>query len=767
MNTEKIMTDFSPLPDPDGINLWEGGEQKFEMNNNDNEELKYRAWKGQKIKGDFAAIDTETVAIDKERMSRIIPQLVITQASGKGLDENFIVHPDDLADFIKIHKEKDLVFFNIAFDLPVMDKALRDKGMDVAADMLWSMADGGQCHDVMLLDQLVRIGEGGAHSHRRSLADAAEDLLGFELEKEDTPRLHYETLIRKKYRGIAARFFQYAMRDSRATLECFEMLWDKGWDMHRKLQERSSEFEDEKASLWAPLTEQIQVRAALALGNMSWRGIRTDNGRLQEVYCEALKRLKKAAKEFGSDPKVREFEEKSGGILRRDGNSELEFTRKNSPRKRLTKVRKLFRRLCSEYGEEAPRTDKNLIATSRDAYTGMKVIKEEPAFEKYFRLQELALNVNKPEAILEHVGEDGRIHPSYTALEKTGRTSSSRPQIQNLPREGTLRACLIPGPGCVFYGADYSSIELVALAAICRHRYGFSKLGDKIAEGVDTHSFTAAEVLGKHISEVTREERQSAKIINFGVPGGMGAAALSHNAKASYDLDMSEAEAEEWKQKLITEIYPEIGFFLNDWLEKFISVETGLPVKQIVDYLIEATEADGFSSDAEKWILSSLKNVLYDGTKSDGQLYSAAWVDKLWSGLSRVVAGAPFATAGMKEAVWQRRIGPQTADIFFPTRAATLTGRIQGGVNFRQGHNSQFQGLAADGLKLAIYRMMREGYRPVLEIHDEVIVEVPEDCNREKTADAIDQILIEEMQRVIGDQIPVAVEGRFMERLEK
>ncbi len=767
MDTKQMIENVeshSFLPQPDGIDLWDGEIKEFEL---DGKDFSYQAWDGQEISGQFVAIDTETVVIDVERLKRVTPKIVIAQASGKKPEENFIIHPEDMGRFIEIHRDKSLVFFNIAFDFPVIEKALRGCGESKASQLLWESADSGRCHDVMLLDQLVRIAEGGPTTHRRSLADAAEDLLGIELEKEDTPRCRYETLLVKNYRGISQDFYEYAARDSRVTGLCFAVLWKKAWDMHQKISSRSNEFDIDKSSMWAPLTEQIQVRAALALEDMSKRGIQVDADRLSKIRSEALERLNEAAKAFNSDRTVKEFEKENGEVLKKTTEGDLRFTDKHTPRKSLKQIRELFRQLCLKHGEKPPMTEKKLIATSRDAYVGMRVLEAEPVFIKYFTLQELATDVNKPEALLEHSGDKGRIHPGYTVLEKTGRTSSSRPQVQNLPRQGALRGCLVPGDGTVFYGVDYSSIELVALAAICKHRYGFSRLAEKIAEGVDTHSFTAAEVLGKEIDDVTREERQSAKIINFGVPGGMGAKALAHNAKAAYDLDMSQQEAQKWKDKLINEIYPEIGLFLDDWLERFISVETGVPAGQIVDYLIEATEADGFSSDAEDWVLSSLKQALYDGRRANGSPYSERWINKLWAALRRVVTAGQWVSPEMKDVVKYRRVSPHTARLFFPTRASTLTGRIQGGVNFRQGHNSQFQGLAADGLKLAIYRLMREGWRPVLEVHDEVIVEVPADCSREEVAGKIDRILIEEMQRVIGDDIPVAVEGKFMERLEK
>ena len=57
----------------------------------------------------------------------------------------------------------------------------------------------------------------------------------------------------------------------------------------------------------------------------------------------------------------------------------------------------------------------------------------------------------------------------------------------------------------------------------------------------------------------------------------------------------------------------------------------------------------------------------------------------------------------------------------------TLTGRVRGRVGFTQARNTPFQGLAADGAKLALWALIRAGYRVVAFIHDEIIVELPEE----------------------------------------
>src|SRR5262249_25931349 len=80
------------------------------------------------------------------------------------------------------------------------------------------------------------------------------------------------------------------------------------------------------------------------------------------------------------------------------------------------------------------------------------------------------------------------IHPNYNPLVRTGRTSCSRPNIQNLPRKGGFREAFIPSPGHLFLVVDFSFIELRTLAAECLARYGRSRLAEAIREGIDPHA---------------------------------------------------------------------------------------------------------------------------------------------------------------------------------------------------------------------------------------------------------------------------------------
>lgn len=121
----------------------------------------------------------------------------------------------------------------------------------------------------------------------------------------------------------------------------------------------------------------------------------------------------------------------------------------------------------------------------------------------------------------------GRIHTSYhQAVAATGRLSSSDPNLQNIPvrtAEGRrIRQAFIAPKGYKLLAADYSQIELRIMAHLSKDE----GLLNAFRDNLDVHTATAAEVFKVELSEVTSDQRRSAKAINFGLIYGMGAQKL-------------------------------------------------------------------------------------------------------------------------------------------------------------------------------------------------------------------------------------------------
>lgn len=134
------------------------------------------------------------------------------------------------------------------------------------------------------------------------------------------------------------------------------------------------------------------------------------------------------------------------------------------------------------------------------------------------------------------VDSDGRIRTRFNQMAATtGRLSSDRPNLQNIPIRSesgrTIRRAFIAGEGAEFLVADYSQIELRVLA----HMSGDPFLVEAFRAGSDIHTATAARVWGLSESEVTADQRRTAKMINFGLLYGMEAFGLADRLGISRD----------------------------------------------------------------------------------------------------------------------------------------------------------------------------------------------------------------------------------------
>jgi DNA polymerase-1 len=121
-----------------------------------------------------------------------------------------------------------------------------------------------------------------------------------------------------------------------------------------------------------------------------------------------------------------------------------------------------------------------------------------------------------------------RVHTHYGQVQTTtGRLSSNDPNLQNIPIRSAqgreIRKAFIARPGWKLLSADYSQIELRILAALTRDE----GLLTAFSEGRDIHAATAAKIFDVALDAVTREQRSTAKMVNFGIPYGISAFGLA------------------------------------------------------------------------------------------------------------------------------------------------------------------------------------------------------------------------------------------------
>lgn len=153
---------------------------------------------------------------------------------------------------------------------------------------------------------------------------------------------------------------------------------------------------------------------------------------------------------------------------------------------------------------------------------------------------------------------DGKIHTSFKQHSTvTGRLSAADPNLQQIPRESSIRELFIPEQGCVFVVADYDQIELRCAAYLSQDDY----MMNVFIEKQDIHRAAASAMYNKAIEDVTSEERQAGKSQNFLTLYGGGAAKLARVAK----VDVKQAESFiaryyqmfpgllQWKQQVVSD----------------------------------------------------------------------------------------------------------------------------------------------------------------------------------------------------------------------
>ena len=128
----------------------------------------------------------------------------------------------------------------------------------------------------------------------------------------------------------------------------------------------------------------------------------------------------------------------------------------------------------------------------------------------------------------------GHIHTCFNqAITATGRLSSSDPNLQNIPIRDDdgkeIRKSFVPEPGCLFFSADYSQIELRIMAHLSQDEH----MLDAFRSGTDIHAATAAKIWHVPVEEVTPEQRKKAKQANFGIIYGISTYGLAQRMNIS------------------------------------------------------------------------------------------------------------------------------------------------------------------------------------------------------------------------------------------
>jgi DNA polymerase-1 len=282
------------------------------------------------------------------------------------------------------------------------------------------------------------------------------------------------------------------------------------------------------------LFEQVELPLVRVLRKMERAGLKLDVERLREIST----RVKVEA-----DTLEREIFDLCG----------TEFTI-GSP-KQLEEI------LFGKLGLSRKRRGKTGYST--DARVLQAIRHEHPVIPKIERFRELTkLAQTYLDALPEYIGQDGRLHTTFSqTTATTGRLSSNNPNLQNIPIRTELgreiRACFVAEPGNLLVSADYSQVELRLLA----HIAGEDVLKEIFRRGEDVHTATACRVFGVTPEQIDPGMRSKAKMINYGIVYGLSAYGMADR------LDIPQAEADDFIQRYLAG-FPAVGAFIEQTIEQ-------------------------------------------------------------------------------------------------------------------------------------------------------------------------------------------------------
>ena len=255
------------------------------------------------------------------------------------------------------------------------------------------------------------------------------------------------------------------------------------------------------------LFNEIEMPLSLVLADMELTGIRVDKKYLLNLKEELETKMKLMQEEIYKLADV-EF-----NIL--------------SP-KQLGEV--LFDKLKIEYPKKRKKDDTS-YSTSKDILDKIKDKNE--IVEKVLEYRNLSkLYANYCVGLLDEIREDGKIHTIFNScLTRTGRLSSSKPNLQNIPIRSDysklVRKAFIPEDNSILMSSDYSQIELRVFA----HMADAKNLQEAFIEDKDIHAKTASDIFKVPIEQVDKKMRRIAKTVNFGILYGISSFGLSEDLK--------------------------------------------------------------------------------------------------------------------------------------------------------------------------------------------------------------------------------------------
>lgn len=451
--------------------------------------------------------------------------------------------------------------------------------------------------DTLLRQKLIDIAEGvdddgwiTVHGERQKvvydLGTTASRWAPIQLDKKDPWRKQYGTLYWTPCRDWPEEAVRYLKRDANGTALAYH-----GQEAAKVI--LADQFRQSRAGWW--------------IGLMGAWGVRTDRETVRQAELETLREVE--------TDRDRLYQL---GLVRRDGSKDTKAAaqRMLNACLRLQDAPPITKAGLKELGIKsvdqrgAPTAEQLLawvtnnpdkLSLDEDACIGSG----DSDLEAYARFTSSSTMLKKIRRL--YKGTSTPLQPSFESLKATGRTSCRQgvkvagkeeevpstwgTQLQNPPKDGPVRECVIPRKGFKYGDIDYEGFELASWGQVCKWITGKSAMVDAINANRNAHTLVAVTILeqpyefvlealkGLHGPEwkaKAGDARQSGKIANFGYQGGMGPATLKLQARKIYRVEITLEKAKYLKQVWL-ETWPEAKLYLN-WISRSLHEDTGLTV---------------------------------------------------------------------------------------------------------------------------------------------------------------------------------------------
>jgi hypothetical protein len=655
-------------------------------------------WDGSRVCGDAFAI--AAVTDEAPDPGGGAPPVVAAVVSGP---DAWVIAPTLLGQFIRRHRAAMLACHDVGTLHLIIHEHLGTVGDAAAQQILWDWARDGRLYDVGLLHQLVALtGEGGRRPPYLALDELAK--------KHGTATAAYEQDFRQWLAAsslsppafAAPAVAAEALRQADAVRSVMAALWPMADECGLVPPTGTGAA----APAIPPLA--VQVQGAVALAHARRHGLRLAAGAMKQIVdaCEAAYQCA-AARLLPETGTFQLLKRGRDGRARRrkDGSPDIDPRRQKRWLGEVSdSIRGFHQTEClAPLGQDGlPSANPEDWRESRD---------EHRLLSAWFDLS-TAPEVGRSFA----AAADGRVRPAYEVLP---RLHSRQPDLDFVQRLG-LHDAFEPTPAHVFCKLRLTDVALRCLAAECLHRFRKSALADLFVRHDDPIEHGAAALAELPRAEFTalrqakpslhEHWRRVARAILVAAPRGLSVDRVAEIVcDAAGQGEVAPAQVKAWHKRLCYVTFPELSQYLADDTFDVMAWNMGTTTATLCWYLDRYfPSAVPPPRQLRKWF------------QQYGRLRGP-----IKETLTALIQHCAESEA-VRKALETQAPEQELYRVLFVRRAATLAGRVRGGLSFAQARGAAYLDLADDAIKSAVFAVVAGGFRAVAVVGETALVELPE-----------------------------------------